>query len=263
MADTSRERTERDRRGGVPRDSRRVGSRARRPISARGARDEARSSLRRFRQGSKLAIGATALLILLVGGSASEAGGFADGTLPGEAAAGNAAASTGPEATAPPVQDAPSTDTAVAQDPAESARRATGTLRDLGRRAYNALPAIGIALAILLIAAVVARLVRAGLRAAFSNWVRAEAVAALSAIFIWLLALGAALSVMAGDARALVGSIGLFGLALSWALQTPIESFTGWLLNSFRSYYRVGDRIAVGEVFGDVAGIDFLTTTVF
>ena len=32
----------------------------------------------------------------------------------------------------------------------------------------------------------------------------------------------------------------------SLPLQTPIESFTGWLLNSFRGYYRVGDRIEVG-----------------
>src|SRR5690606_38635588 len=40
-------------------------------------------------------------------------------------------------------------------------------------------------------------------------------------------------------------------------------SFTGWLLNSFHGYYRVGDRVAVGEVFGDVYRIDLLTTTVW
>jgi len=73
----------------------------------------------------------------------------------------------------------------------------------------------------------------------------------------------APLAILAGDARALLGSVGLVGLALSWALQAPIESFTGWLLNSFRSYYRVGDRIAVGDVFGDVYSIDLLTTTVW
>jgi small-conductance mechanosensitive channel len=72
-----------------------------------------------------------------------------------------------------------------------------------------------------------------------------------------------ALSVLLGDIRALAGSLGLVGLALSWALQTPIESFTGWLLNSFKGYYRVGDRISVGEVFGDVYRIDFLATTVW
>src|SRR5690606_31565124 len=31
-------------------------------------------------------------------------------------------------------------------------------------------------------------------------------------------------------------------------------------LNSFRGYYAVGDRILVGDVFGDVYRIDFLTT---
>lgn len=51
--------------------------------------------------------------------------------------------------------------------------------------------------------------------------------------------------------------------AASWALQTPIESFTGWLLNAFRAYYGVGDRVAVGDVFGDVFSIDILTTTVW
>ncbi|MFN6947129.1 MAG: mechanosensitive ion channel domain-containing protein, partial [Cytophagaceae bacterium] len=33
--------------------------------------------------------------------------------------------------------------------------------------------------------------------------------------------------------------------------------------NSFQGYYRIGDRIVVGEVFGDVYKIDFLTTTVW
>jgi hypothetical protein len=82
-------------------------------------------------------------------------------------------------------------------------------------------------------------------------------------IALYIGALAVSLSVLAGDASALLGSLGLVGLALSWALQTPIESFTGWLLNSFRSYYRVGDRIEVGDVFGDVYKIDVLTTTVW
>lgn len=195
-----------------------------------------------------LAIGVTALVLLLYGDPAVTATAQEPGTaaIPTELA----------------VPQADTADTAEV-DPGESARRATGTLQQLLRQFYAFLPAVGIALALLIVAAFLARLVRAGLRAALSSWERAEAFAALVGILIWLLALGAALSVLAGDARALVGSVGLFGLALSWALQTPIESFTGWLLNSFRSYYRIGDRIAVGEVFGDVARIDYLTTTVF
>ena len=224
--------------------------------SSRAARADAELRLARFRKKSMLAVGVTALALLL----------FME---PGDAPAGTGgmgglaeAQDTVTDLAAPPA-DTVGVDTAAAEDPAEVARQATGTLRQLARQLYAALPAIGIALALLLVAAVLARLVRLALRAALPSWERAQAIAALVAILIWLLALGAALSVLAGDARALVGSVGLFGLALSWALQAPIESFTGWLLNSFRSYYRIGDRIAVGDVFGDVARIDFLTTTVF
>lgn len=223
-----------------------------------------------------VAVGATGLLILLFGGSAAGEGDLGPAAAAPTAVVSEAAQDpesgapgSAPEDPAAPaasesamVDDTSGVDT-VAGDPAEAAREATGTLRDLTITFYNALPAIGIALALLLVAGILAKLVRMALRVVLSNWERAEATSALAAIAIWLLALGAALSVLAGDARALVGSIGLFGLALSWALQTPIESFTGWLLNSFRSYYRVGDRIGVGEVFGDVARIDFLTTTVF
>ena len=139
----------------------------------------------------------------------------------------------------------------------------TGTLVSLWEGFLDALPRYGIALIILAIAWLIVRLLRPLLRRALGQWERADAITALSGFSIWLLALGVAVSVLVGDIRALVGSLGLVGLALSWALQTPIESFTGWLLNSFQGYYRVGDRVAVGDVFGDVYRIDFLTTTLW
>jgi small-conductance mechanosensitive channel len=110
---------------------------------------------------------------------------------------------------------------------------------------------------------VLTSIVRPPLRRLLASWTRANAISALAGVLIWILAISAALSVIVGDPRTLLGSVGLIGLALSWALQQPIESFTAWLLNSFRGYYRVGDRIAVGDVFGDVYRIDFLTTTVW
>jgi small conductance mechanosensitive channel len=220
---------------------------ARRPPTATTGRYKgaAEGRLRRFRQGSVVAVGATALLLMLIGAPA-----------PAETAA--------PDAPLHLTELEPATgDTLPPADPGEGAREATRTLHQLVVDFYGSLPAIAIAIGLLLVAGLVARLVGMGLRAALASWERAQATAALVSIFIWLVAIGAALSVLTGDARALVGSVGLFGLALSWALQAPIESFTGWLLNSFRSYYRVGDRIAVGDVFGDVARIDFLTTSVF
>jgi small conductance mechanosensitive channel len=243
-------------------DAARRGTTARRH-DARRYRTGAESRLKRFRQGSILAVAMAALLLLLIG--------EATPAETGEPGAGGALAAA-PVAQDPPAPGDPVPEDAAREtlrrdtappDPAEAAREATGTLRDLALDFYGALPAIGIALALLLVAAILAKLVGLGIRLVLASWERAQATAALASIFIWLVAIGAALSVLSGDARALVGSVGLFGLALSWALQAPIESFTGWLLNSFRSYYRIGDRILVGDVFGDVARIDFLTTTVF
>ena len=136
-------------------------------------------------------------------------------------------------------------------------------LKNLWESFYASLPKLLVALATLLLAAGLIRLVRLLLRRTIGNWKNTGAIITLTIICLWLLAIGVAVSVVAGDIRALLGSLGLVGLALSWSLQTPIESFTGWLLNSFKGYYRVGDRISVGEVFGDVYKIDFLTTTVW
>lgn len=164
---------------------------------------------------------------------------------------------------APPEETVTATVPEIAPSPREAVGEATGTVRDLLRSFYGFLPKVGIAAAILMLAALVARAARWLLRASLRSWSRAGAAAALAGVFIWLLAGGAALSVLAGDARALVGSVGLAGLALSWALQAPIESFAGWLINAFKGYYRVGDRIAVGDIFGDVYRIDVLNTTLW
>ncbi|HAR44215.1 MAG TPA: mechanosensitive ion channel protein MscS [Bdellovibrionales bacterium] len=195
--------------------------------------ESAKARLRKFRRGSQLAVATTALLLLAWGVPTDSS-----------AVANNGAS-------------------AKAADPSLAVTEATGTLRDLLLSFYSLLPKIGIAIAIIILAMLLARALKSMLNHTLGTWGRAAAIGALSQVLIILFAVGASLSVIAGDARALVGSVGLAGLALSWALQAPIESFTGWLLNSFRSYYRVGDRIEVGEVFGDVYQIDILTTTVW
>jgi small-conductance mechanosensitive channel len=145
----------------------------------------------------------------------------------------------------------------------DAAEEAVGALWSLWEGFMVNLPRYLVALVILVLTWGITRLVRPLLRRALRGWQRSNAAVALFGVGIWLLAVGIAVSVLVGDIRALVGSLGLVGLALSWALQTPIESFTGWLLNSFQGYYRVGDRVAVGEVVGDVYRIDVLTTTVW
>jgi small conductance mechanosensitive channel len=215
------------------------------PAAAYGR--SARQRLRRFRQGSLLAVAITGLFLLLWG-VADEAP--AQETLPTAVVIDTAAAAVGQADTLPP-------------DPAQAVEQATATVRNIFLEFRAAVPGLLIALGLLLVAAILVRVVRFVLRRTLGRWERAAAATALSGVVIWLLAVGVALSVVVGDARALIGSVGLLGLALSWALQAPIESFAGWLLNSFKGYYRVGDRIGVGDVFGDVYGIDVLTTTVW
>ncbi len=206
------------------------------------ARSGAQQRLKRFRRGSLLAVAVTGLFLLIVGGDAVPA----QEALPG--AVGTEQVESGPTASS---------------GAGESLEEATGTLRQLAADFMEILPKIGLAVALLIVAALLVRLSRRLLRRILGRWEKADAASAITGVVIWLLAVSVALSVIAGDARALLGSVGLLGLALSWALQTPIESFAGWLLNSFKGYYRVGDRIAVGDVFGDVYRIDALTTTVW
>jgi small conductance mechanosensitive channel len=202
---------------------------------ARAYRQHAQHQLRRFRQGSALAVALTALLLLLWGVPPG-----AEGQEPAQ-----------PAAVEQPLE--------VAAPQAEVSE----TIGELLGSFYAFLPRILIVLALLVAAALITRLAGALLDRVLGRWERVTALKALTRLTVFVVAGVAGLSVLTGSVRAVVGSVGLLGLAASWALQTPIESFTGWLLNSFRSYYRVGDRIAVGDVFGDVYRIDVLTTTVW
>lgn len=243
-------------------------TRLRRPIRRRrrlGGTAEAKSSLRQFRQATILAVAITAFFFLFI--PADQGAGAAQEP--------QAATDQLPDTVSViediPVEeigddvDEPAANGGVRADTLLSAARneAATTVRSLWIGLLGNLPKIIVVIAVLLLAGVTVRVIRPLLGRLLKQWEKANAVTAIFGIAIWLLAIGVAVSVLAGDIRALVGSLGLVGLALSWALQTPIESFTGWLLNSFQGYYRVGDRVAVGDVFGDVVRIDFLTTTVW
>jgi small-conductance mechanosensitive channel len=231
----------------TPRQRRRL-PRARQRRRGADRQTAARGSLRHFRQATILAVAVTAFLLMLFAPDELAFGQELDGE-----------PSPAVEAPAQPAAEQPRADEVVPAA-AEEARR---TLEELWISFLSQLPKGVVALATLLLAWLIVRLMRPILRSVLRQWERANAVIALVGIGVWVIAAIIALSVIAGDVRTLVGSVGILGLALSWALQTPIESFTGWLMNSFKGYYRIGDRVAVGEVFGDVYSIDFLTTTVW
>lgn len=248
--------------GATDRRRRRLPGARRRRRRTPGGTAGARRTLRHFRQATILAIAITAFLLLLFPGQDA-----AEGAQQPDTTAIPDTVSLIEQIPVEELQAEPDTavETDVQADTLLAAARdeATATVRSLWYGLLSNLPKILVALVVLLLAGAAVRILRPLLRRLLGQWEKASASTAMIGILIWLIAIGIAVSVLAGDIRALVGSLGLVGLALSWALQTPIESFTGWLLNSFQGYYRVGDRIAVGEVFGDVFKIDFLTTTVW
>lgn len=56
-------------------------------------------------------------------------------------------------------------------------------------------------------------------------------------------------------------AIGVIGGGIAFALQEVIISIAGWLAITFSSFYRVGDRIKIGSITGDVIDIGILRTT--
>ena len=224
--------------------------RLQRPARRQGNRVvRAKSLLGRFRRATMLAVALTSLLLLTF-------------EQPAESAQASIRDEVGSDSKKPQRGAAAVVDQAdeVAEATGQEAKFAFDQVRDT---AVRNLPKFMVVLALLVLAWIILRLLRWVLGRALGDWPRATAVVALSGVTVWVLAIAVSTMVLAGDVRAFLGSVGLLGLAASWALQTPIESFTGWLLNAFRGYYRVGDRVEVGEVFGDVHRIDVLTTTVW
>jgi small-conductance mechanosensitive channel len=78
-----------------------------------------------------------------------------------------------------------------------------------------------------------------------------------------ILGLVAAFGVVTRDWVSVLFSLGVVGVAITFALQGVLSSLVGWLYIVTKRPYGVGDRIAIGDTRGDVAAIDFFTTEVW
>lgn len=81
--------------------------------------------------------------------------------------------------------------------------------------------------------------------------------------FAALLILIIFLSLLFANWYAAAVSFGIVSLVLGFALQNLITSFFGWLYILIRKPYEVGDRIKIGNVFGDVINVSYLDTTLW
>lgn len=87
-------------------------------------------------------------------------------------------------------------------------------------------------------------------------WVR-QTISVISAL---LLALGT-MSIWFEQAERLAAALAIITIAVGFALQRVILSLAGYFVILQSKPYRIGERVAVGDVRGDVIAIGFLHTT--
>jgi small-conductance mechanosensitive channel len=225
---------------------RRINKKRRYPGRNKKTVKAAKGRLKNFRQASVLAVSITGFLLILFSFTGDEE--------VNETGALNILSSSGENAIQTP--NAPKYDDKATEE-------AIGALQDVWESFLYVAPKLLIAIVFIVLSWLLVKLFQYILHKGLKKLPSSTGIISMVTISLWIFVVGIVFSIIAGDMRALLGSIGLVGLALSWALQTPIESFTGWLLNAFKHYYKTGDRIKVGEVFGDVYKIDFLTTTIW
>lgn len=125
-------------------------------------------------------------------------------------------------------------------------------------------PALGVAIRIVLTLSVLWVVLRA-LRGLISRRVpdvdaRYRAAKSVTVAY-YVLAVIVIVTSLAGQFSGLSIAIGAASAGVAFALQEVIASFAGWVAISFSNFHRVGDRVQVGGVRGDVIDIGFLRTT--
>lgn len=70
------------------------------------------------------------------------------------------------------------------------------------------------------------------------------------------------LTTLSGQLGGFTVAVGAAGAGIAFALQEVIVSFAGWLALSFGGFYKIGDRVKLGGIMGDVIDIGVLRTTI-
>lgn len=78
----------------------------------------------------------------------------------------------------------------------------------------------------------------------------------------YALVIAVALAELGGRLSGLTVALGAASAGIAFALQEVIVSFAGWLAVAFGGFYRVGDRVQLGGIKGDVIDIGFIRTTI-
>ena len=77
----------------------------------------------------------------------------------------------------------------------------------------------------------------------------------------YLAGIGSVAIIFSDRLGGLTVAFGVAGAGIALALQEVIASVAGWLAVSFGGFYKVGDRIQLGGIRGDVIDVSILRTT--
>lgn len=126
-------------------------------------------------------------------------------------------------------------------------------------------PTAGKIMSIVIGLVIIAVLVRLAHRAAAGylddNATRYQARKAVS--FAGYVAAGLMVALVFSDRLGgLTVAFGVAGAGVAFALQEVIASIAGWVAVSFGGFYRVGDRVQLGGIKGDVIDVGILRTTI-
>lgn len=132
----------------------------------------------------------------------------------------------------------------------------------LGER-YPLLPKLVLAIAVVVVCLAVIRLLDVYFVGRVKDAVYQYNLKRVLRLIAWLLTGFFILTILFQNWYTAVLSLGLISLILGFALQTPITSFIGWIYILVREPYRVGDRIKIGTVSGDVIDVGYLDTTLW
>ncbi len=80
--------------------------------------------------------------------------------------------------------------------------------------------------------------------------------------FGYILAILLLTAIFSDQMRGMTVALGVTGAGIAFALQEVIASIAGWIAVSFGQFYRIGDRVQLGGIKGDVMDIGMLRTTI-
>jgi len=142
------------------------------------------------------------------------------------------------------------------------------TFSDWVDQVVDFLPDLGVALLIIILFAIVAKLMRAATAKALSKVANQQSVVNLLArlVYIIIVVIGVLFALrvieLDGAVASVLAGAGIIGIALGFAFQDIASNFIAGIVIAIQKQFNVGDLVEVSETFGIVRRIELRTTTI-